>query len=303
MNTVKKYILGFKRFIIWTEKYPEITSILPCNELYIGLYLQHLLETAKHFSAIESAFYSIKWAHNIAGVSNSCDSEFIKSIVEAAKRLLARPVKKKEPVDAGIMKKLLHKYKESTSLKDMRLIAMCSLMYSGFLRYNEMCNIKAKHVTFHNDYLEIFISKSKTDCYRNGNNVVISKLDTIYCPVDTLNRYFEASNIVNTSDMYIFRPISFLKKRKSFVLRQANTRLSYTRAREIIKEALSEIGINVVNFGLHSFRSGGATAAANNKVADRLFKAHGRWKSETAKDGYIADNLHERLSVSKRLGL
>jgi S-adenosylmethionine/arginine decarboxylase-like enzyme len=36
---------------------------------------------------------------------------------------------------------------------------------------------------------------------------------------------------------------------------------SYTRAREIIREALSSTGINMNNYGLHSLRSGGASAA------------------------------------------
>jgi hypothetical protein len=29
-----------------------------------------------------------------------------------------------------------------------------------------------------------------------------------------------------------------------------------------------------------------------------MFKRHGRWTSESAKDGYVKDNLKERLSVS-----
>lgn len=54
---------------------------------------------------------------------------------------------------------------------------------------------------------------------------------------------------------------------------------------------------------LHSFRAGGATAAANANIGDRLFKRHGRWKSEKAKDGYIKDNVESILSVSKSLGI
>ena len=44
-------------------------------------------------------------------------------------------------------------------------------------------------------------------------------------------------------------------------------------------------------FGMHSLRAGGATAAANAGVLDRLFKRHGHWRSETAKDGYICKGL------------
>ena len=56
-------------------------------------------------------------------------------------------------------------------------------------------------------------------------------------------------------------------------------------------------------FGLHSLRSGGATSAANTVVKDRLFKKHGRWKSEKAKDGYIKHNIRELLHVSANLGI
>ena len=54
---------------------------------------------------------------------------------------------------------------------------------------------------------------------------------------------------------------------------------------------------------MHSLRAGGATAAANAGVEDRLFKCHGRWKSETAKDSYVKDSVERRLEVSKQLGI
>jgi hypothetical protein len=42
---------------------------------------------------------------------------------------------------------------------------------------------------------------------------------------------------------------------------------------------------------------------SNLGISDRLFKKHGRWRSETAKDGYVKDSLPDRLSASKNLGL
>lgn len=52
-----------------------------------------------------------------------------------------------------------------------------------------------------------------------------------------------------------------------------------------------------VQFSLHSLRSGGATAASNNNVPDRLLKVHGRWASDKAKDGYIDDSIQKKLLV------
>ena len=49
-------------------------------------------------------------------------------------------------------------------------------------------------------------------------------------------------------------------------------------------------------------RSGRASKAAERGVSESFFQGHGRWKSTTAKDGYVKDNV-SRLSVSKSLGL
>lgn len=67
--------------------------------------------------------------------------------------------------------------------------------------------------------------------------------------------------------------------------------------------ALSDIGLISSEYGLHCFRAGGATAAANSGVPDRLFKLQSRWKTDIAKDGYVLDNVEKRLSVSKSLGI
>lgn len=93
--------------------------------------------------------------------------------------------------------------------------------------------------------------------------------------------------------------VSFCKKSNSYRLRTDNRLILYTRAREIILDALEKIGLEKSKFGVHSLRSGGATSAAAAGVCDRLFKKHGRWRSDRAKDGYVKENLSEKLSHKK----
>lgn len=104
------------------------------------------------------------------------------------------------------------------------------------------------------------------------------------------------------SDNFLFRPIFRSKQVRSLIYK--NKRLSYTRARECIVSRLKSICPDL-NIGLHSLRAGGATAAANinSDVNEHCWKRHGRWKSDTAKDGYVADSLDHRLQVTKKLGL
>ena len=72
---------------------------------------------------------------------------------------------------------------------------------------------------------------------------------------------------------------------------------------ESFKGKLHELGYPPDCFSAHSLRSGGAIAAAIAGVSDRLFKRHGRWRSEELKNGYVEDSLDKRLEVTQHLGL
>ena len=108
------------------------------------------------------------------------------------------------------------------------------------------------------------------------------------CPFKILSRYVEAANIDLNSSNLSFRTVYFCKSKRLYKLR--STSLSYSRTRELVLSAFSSLGYSPKAFGLHSLRSGGATAAANAGVHDRLFKRHRRGRSETAKDGYVKTN-------------
>ena len=66
-------------------------------------------------------------------------------------------------------------------------------------------------------------------------------------------------------------------------------------------EAFKDIVPDICAFGTRSLRSGRAANATNACVPDRLFKPHGRWSSEFAKDGYVKDSF--LTSISKALGI
>ena len=60
-------------------------------------------------------------------------------------------------------------------------------------------------------YVELFIAKSKTDIYRNGNVVVLAKTGHITCPFSLLSRYVQIANIDLSSDLKFFRTLHFFK--------------------------------------------------------------------------------------------
>ena len=130
---------------------------------------------------------------------------------------------------------------------------------------------------------------------RQGDEVVIAKAGSAHCPVAMLEMYMEKVGITLGSKGFLFWGITSGKVQ---ALRPTGN-LSYTRFSELLKHKLKDLGFPPVGFSPHSLRSGGAKAAAGASIPDRIFKCHGRWKSENAKDGYVQDTLENRLSVTK----
>ena len=72
---------------------------------------------------------------------------------------------------------------------------------------------------------------------------------------------------------------------------------------ELFLAKSKELGFDVAQFSLHCLRAIGASAASNAGIRDRLFKGHGCWRLESAKDGYVKDSQEALLAVSKSLNL
>lgn len=299
-STVQQYSRAYGKYKDWCSNVD--LEYFPATEPIIALYLTSLLQKGSKSASINQAYYSIRWAHNLAGVPWLCDSLFIQNVLEACRRAAAQPRTRKEPLSKDILLKLVARYGGAdASVKDLRLLTLVLLGFAGFFRVSsELLCLRRCHVAVHNHYLEIHLDKTKTDVYRDGSSVIIAKTGKPTCPYTCFIRYSALADLKN--DHYVFGRVSYLKRQKVFQYR-SDAPISTTTARELLKSALQEIGENDSLYSLHSLRSGGASAAANNHVLDRLFKIHGRWKSETAKDGYVKDNIKSRLSVSQNLGI
>ena len=181
----------------------------------------------------------------------------------------------------------------------VRTLTIVLVGYAGFLRFDELSNLKESDVQILEEHMELFIESSKADQYRDGAWVVMARTPSKLCPVAMMERYQNLAQITS-QDLPIFRGIT--NTSSGGKLRKGGS-ISYSRMREVVLDMLSAVGLDKCKLGLHSLRSGGASAAANAGVPDRGFQRHGWWQSENAKDGYIQDALDERLTVSCNLGL
>ncbi|KAL5496818.1 hypothetical protein EMCRGX_G013179 [Ephydatia muelleri] len=157
-----------------------------------------------------------------------------------------------------------HVQNSPNDLDAVGLLAICLVAFAGFLHCNELIKLKCSDITFNAEDMVINVQSNRT------------------------------------SHGMLFRAIVLTKEGES--LRNAGG-LSYSRLRELLLDKIAKLGFDPALFGMHSLPAGGAIAAANAGVQDTLFKRHGCWKSESAKDGYGKDSAQRWLEFSKDLGI
>ena len=154
--------------------------MLPAAPAYVALYLLSVLQASTSPSPVRSALYSIRWAHDVAGLQSPTSHTLPQKVLESARRRLAHQTSKKLPMTREILLKFFQNL--HGSLVDTRFMAMALLAFAGFLRFNELSSLRPKDVVSHATYFELFIERSKTDEYREGAVIPIIKTGTKLCP-------------------------------------------------------------------------------------------------------------------------
>jgi hypothetical protein len=149
--------------------------------------------------------------------------------------------------------------------------------------------------------LQITLPMSKTDQLRQGSTVVVAKTGGPGCPVALLLLYLTMSNIKisKLSKQFLFSRIIF--KKGALQLFEPFKALSYSNIRDVVKKKAVQIGLKSELYSTHSMRAGGATAAAESGVSERIMQKHGRWACSSSKDRYVKDSLTKRLKLSANL--
>ena len=99
----------------------------PASPFHVALYLQHLLEETHSPSAVDSAFYGLKWAHDVAGIPSPTDDP------TASKRALGTSVlSRKEPISATLIHDIINKSDLGNPV-ELRNVTMYVLSFAGFV--------------------------------------------------------------------------------------------------------------------------------------------------------------------------
>ena len=166
------------------------------------------------------------------------------------------------------------------TLANLWIATFSLLAFAGFLRFDDAIQLWACDLQITSDMVKIAIHSSKMDQFRQGSNILITRTNSDIYPVAMLEWYMAAGEINQTSELCLFIGLAKTKDDKKLC---PSGSVYYSTMRDLFRKKLEALRNSASGFGIHSFRAGGASAAAKKSVPDCLFKQHRRWKSDAAK--------------------
>ena len=291
-QTVKTYISAFRRWKQWATLHHAVP--LPADMKIFSLYLVYLIQQERSVAAVNSVVYGVGWVHKKGGFLEPAHHPVVKQVVEAARRILAKPPSRKAPLEIDVVRKAVQRLQQG-NLAELQLAALIALGFFGFLRWDDLSRLTFDSIHFYDSHLALFLEKRKNDQFRDGSWVFISSSEVKPCPVEIVKKFVVQGK--HSEGSKLFRRVQHTKN--GWKLKEHG--MSYSRANQLLKVELRKEGLREHKFSIHSLRAGGASAAAALGIPDRLFQRHGGWRSSTAKNNYLKESLNSLLYVTKTM--
>jgi hypothetical protein len=168
-------------------------------------------------------------------------------------------------------------------------------------RWAELSDLLPADLTDYGGHFAAFIEVRKCDKFREGSVVPFVDSGEVKGACNLL-RVFMGLMPERTELLPLFRRIDRGKVRGQYFRTEG---IGYSRMSECVKAALLAIGEDPSRYGLHSFRSGGATEVASRPDFDpRGLEKHGGWAPNSGSmPGYIEDSAVVAMIVPNLLAL
>ena len=290
-NTVRAYKSDFDDFRLFCVQ--NGFKSLPSNPKIVSLYLTYLSTKDIKMSTLKRRLVSIGVIHKLKGHYLDTKHPSIIENVLGIKRRKGSIQKGKKPLLINNLKEIINVIDQNKNdeIKKIRDRSIILIGFSGGFRRNEIVSLDYDDLDFVKEGLKIILKRSKTDQFGEG---LVKGLpyfnNTKYCPVLTLKKWIEVSNINSGS---LFRRFSKGSK-------LTDNRLTDQTVALLLKKYLKLAGIDSKNYSGHSLRSGFATSAAESGADERNIMAMTGHKSPEMVRRYIKEaNLFKNNPLNK----
>ena len=184
---------------------------------------------------------------------NSEDGHFSHSIYEGVKRTLYCRPNKKSLIAPHHLLSMYKLFKAINSeLRDLSTLTIRTLAYADFVRFSEVSILKRDNIDIQDAYMRLFLGESKTDAFRSGYWIYISKLNSVLCPFKITQKSIQkAKNFEMKKWIYVPGRI---KKNCGYRLRGINKPITYSSARQGVLNVLKKLRLSSKDYNDNTLR-------------------------------------------------
>ena len=290
-NTIRAYKSDFNDFGLFCAQ--RGFKSLPSEPKIVSLYLTHLSTKDVKMSTLKRRLVSIGVLHKLKGHYLDTKHPSIIENIMGIKRRKGSVQKGKKPLLINSLKKIINVIDDinNEEIKKIRDRSIILIGFSGGFRRNEIVSLNYDDLDFVQEGLKITLKRSKTDQFGEGSLKALPYFDnTQYCPVLSLKKWIETSNI-NSGPLF---------RRFSKGSKLTENRLTDQTVALLIKKYLNLAGIDSRDYSGHSLRSGFATTAAESGADERNIMSMTGHKTPEMVRRYIKDaNLFKNNALNK----
>lgn len=273
-GTLATYLNGWKDFETFCQTH-HVAS-LPAIPATVVAYLTHLAREQRP-STIQVKLSAIEHYHIIAHLDVPTNGPEVAAVMAGIRRTLGMAVVKKAPVMLDDLRLMVAAIPDS--LAGIRDRAIILVGFAGAFRRSELADLDLRDIEVGRQ-LKLRLRRSKTDQRGEGTVKVIPALeDRTVCALTALKAWLEQSAI---EDGPVFRPIDKWGK-------VGRKRLSGKAIAQVVKTAVTRIGLDADLFAGHSLRSGFITEAAIGGAEQWEIMEQSKHISEKTMRAYIQD--------------
>lgn len=293
-NTLKTYKSGFRPWKSFAKE--NNLQVFPICKVEFAIFLITKCETGSSWATLNNYINAAKCFLNLFCKDNSGNGLVDFQVLHFLKKCSRKPDKKMRPLTKREFDLIIHTHNfGEKSLLKLRNLTILIFAWIGFLRYDDVSQIKLSNVNIIDDVVKIRLCDAKNDRFKKGQSIVF-RLNPVFLSI--LNDYIalaKMSSLKGDYNVFLFCDIAL----NNCVYYK---RLSYDKMREMLLGLCRVAGVDTAKLGTHSLRIGGCTEASRMGVPDYVIDFYGRWAlNSTSRARYQRVVGEEALRVSELL--
>ena len=302
--TRRSYKAGTRQYIRFCQQ--SSLSSIPTSEKTLLLCATHLATHGLTYATIKVYLAAVRHSHVTVGYHNVSNSHFTPRVQQLLRGIhkessKTRWPRKRLPITLKIMQKIKHHLnKQPPTYQDKLVWAACCVAFYGFLSVSKF-TVPSQHSydkAYHLFLADLTLNsrcmlansstathqQSKTDPFREGAFIFLSKSNRGTCPIRAIVDYLTVRG----------------KREGPLFVWPDGTLLTRNLFASALARILRNVNLTPQLYNTHSFHIGTATSTNQAGLTPLQIKALGRWRSD-AYQRYIRIIPNEFATMSKQL--